>query len=128
MRRALGAVAASLLLLLAACGSTSGAGPAAPWAAEHPDPKGMHFADAQGLCAVTVQYPNEAPGEIDYQGRQYIQRSRGAGGASSGAVVARSGDWTLRQPRAGELVLDTGSLSYDYRSGSKCGSNSAPPS
>ena len=87
----------------------------------------MHFADAQGLCAFTVRYPNDAPGEIDYKGDQYIQRSRSDGRAANGSVVARSGDWTIQQPGPGTLVLVTASASFEYRSGSKCGSNSAPP-
>ncbi len=112
---------------MAACGSGPVQQPA-PWAATHPDPAGVHFADAQGLCAVTVQYPNQAPGEIDWNGDQYIQRSRSSGGHAGGTVVGRSGSWTLYQPAAGTLVLDTGPASFEYRSGSKCGSDAAPPS
>jgi hypothetical protein len=109
-----------------ACGGGTATG-AAPWSSGHPDPASMHFADAQGLCAITVRYPNGAPGEIDYKGDQYIQRSRSDGRAASGPVVARSGDWTIYQPGAGVLLLVTASASFEYRSGSKCGSNAAPP-
>ena len=113
--------------LLAACGSTpTPQGP--PWAAAHPDPPGLHFTDAEGICAVTVRYPNDAPGEIDYGGTAFIQRDRVAAPASPGKLVGRSGDWTIYQPAAGSLLLTASGAAYTYRSGSNCGSNAAPPS
>lgn len=129
MSRALASSAAivAAALALAACGSAPQTR-TAPWLAAHPDPPGMHFADAEGLCAIAVQYPDDAPGEIDWKGEQYIQRSRVAGSRTGGTVVAHSGDWTVYQPSAGVLALDAGSATFEYRSGSKCGSNSAAPS
>jgi hypothetical protein len=126
-RVALAALVA-LVASLAACGSSATAGPR-PWRAAHPDPAGFTFTDAEGLCAITVQYPDAAPGEIDDNGVAYIQRSRSAQPASpTGSQVARSGDWTLRRADATTLLLVTAGGTYTYRSGSKCGSNAAPPS
>jgi hypothetical protein len=113
-------------LCLAACGSSPTERPA-PWAAEHPDPPGMHFADAQGLCSVTVRYPNQAPGEIDYGGDVFIQRDRSDAHTGSGKQLGRSGDWTIYQPAPGRLQLVTATASFDYRNGANCGSNAAPP-
>ena len=88
----------------------------------------MHFTDAQGLCAITVRYPDEAPGEIDYKGAQYIQRTRTSNSAgASGTVVATSGDWTVRQPTDDTLLVVTPDATFEYRSGANCGSNSAAP-
>ena len=115
------------MLTLAGCGSTpTPQGP--PWMAAHPDPAGLHFADAEGICAVTVRYPNDAPGEIDYGGAAFIQRDRVTAPASPGRLVGRSGDWTIYQPKAGSLLLTTSGAAYTYLSGSNCGSNAAPPS
>lgn len=114
-------------LALAACGAAPSSGPH-PWAAGHPVPKDMQFTDAQGICAITVRYPQQAPGEIDYQGGQYIQRDLSHGAAPSGKVVGRTGDWTVVQPDASTLVLVTPGGNYQYRAGSNCGSNQAPPS
>lgn len=126
LRSTLGCLAVAACFAATACGGGTATG-AAPWSAGHPDTASMHFADAQGLCAITVRYPNEAPGEIDYKGDQYIQRSRSDSRVASGPVVARSGDWTIHQPGAGTLVLVTASASFEFRSGSNCGSNAAPP-
>jgi hypothetical protein len=123
------AQAAALLatgLFAVACGSTPVERPA-PWAAAHPDPAGMHFADAPGLCAFAVRYPNDAPGEIDYQGNQFIQRGRTDSRSIGGPAVAKSADWTIHQPGPTTLVLVTSTRDFLYQSGSKCGSNSAPP-
>jgi hypothetical protein len=125
--RASAAFAAALAAaLLSACGAAPSQGPA-PWAAAHPDPSGLHFTDAQGLCAITVRYPNDAPGEIDYRGQAYVQRDRVAAPSSPGNAIGRSADWTVYQPAAGRLLLVTPTASYEYRSGAKCGSNSAAP-
>jgi hypothetical protein len=129
VRRATLAVRAIAAGLAAtACGASPQAGPA-PWAAAHPDPTGVHFTDAQGLCSITVRYPNDAPGEIDYQGRQFIQRERStAPPAATGQAVGRSGDWTLQLQPDGSLLLLTPGAVYTYRASSTCGNNSAPPS
>jgi hypothetical protein len=117
---------AAVVVTGVACGSAQVDHPA-PWAAAHPDPPGMHFTDASGLCAFAVQYPNDAPGDIDWKGQQFIQRSRSSGRSAAGPVVGTSADWTIHQPTAGALVLVTSSASYQYRTAAKCGSNSAPP-
>ncbi|MBV9100235.1 MAG: hypothetical protein JOZ46_09710 [Candidatus Dormibacteraeota bacterium] len=113
--------AAALLtaLLAAACG---GGGAAAPsWRASHPDPNGLTFDEqAPGLCALTVQYPDSAPAAIEYQGGTYVQRSRAvAPPRPSGAVVARSGDWTITQAGGG-LAIDTGADLFTYRLEASC--------
>lgn len=125
--RAAAPVATALAFALAGCGSTP-TSPTPPWMAAHPDTAGLHFADAQGICAVTVRYPNDAPGEIDYGGIAYIQRDRVSAPASPGTPVGRSGDWTIFQPASATLLLTTPGAAYTYRSGSNCGSNAAPPS
>ena len=114
-------------IALAACGSSPSKAPRS-WSAGHPAPGDMQFTDAEGLCAITVRYPDQAPGEIDYQGGQYIQRDLTQGAAPAGKVVDRSGDWTLVQPDAGTLVLVTPGGNYRYRAGANCGTNQAPPS
>jgi hypothetical protein len=120
-------VALAVGLALAGCGSTS-TPQAPPWQAGHPDPPGLHFADAEGICAVTVRYPNDAPGEIDYAGAAFIQRDRVTAPASPGKLVGRSGDWSVYQANSTSLLLATSGAAYTYRSGSNCGSNAAPPS
>jgi hypothetical protein len=120
--------AVASVVMLAACGATTTENRPAPWAAAHPDPTGMHFADAQGICSVTVRYPNDAPGEIDYQGRTYIQRSRSSTTGVAGRVVGRSADWTVHLAAQDTLVLVSGGTAYTYKSGANCGSNSSPPS
>jgi len=125
--RAQAAALVATAFLAVACGSTPVAR-AAPWAAGHPDPAGMHFADAQGLCAFAVRYPNDAPGEIDYQDNQFIQRGQTDSRSVGGPTLAKSADWTIYQPSPTTLVLVTSTRDFLYQSGSKCGSNSAPPS
>lgn len=120
------AAAIATALIATGCGS-SPATPPPPWAATHPDPSSMHFADAQGLCAFAVRYPNEAPGEIDYQGIQYIQHGLTERRSATGQPVAQSGDWTVYHPSPDTLVVVTASRSFQYRAETKCGNNSAPP-
>ena len=125
MRAALATVA--FALCAAACGSSAPAG-GTPWAPSHPDPQGIHFAAAQGLCVITVRYPDDAPGEIDAGGGVYIQRSRNSvPQAEPGTKLATSGDWTLFQRDAHTLVLITPQAAYIYQDGANCGSNSAAP-
>jgi len=119
-------VTAAAALLLAGCGSQTVVS-STPWAPGHPDPTGVHFAAAGGLCTITVQYPSDAPGEIDYSGSAYIQRGRGSTPAQPGTKVATSGDWTLYQRDSHTLVLVTASFAYTYNDGANCGSNSAAP-
>lgn len=115
-----------LALLAAACGSTATTSGSA-WAASHPDPPNVHFAEAGGLCVITVRYPSEAPGEIDYKSTAYIQRDRTATPSAPGTPIATSGNWTLYQQDAHTLILVTPSAAYTYKDGANCGSNSAAP-
>jgi len=109
-----------------ACGSTTVTSNTA-WADGHPDPPGYHFAAAQGLCAITVHYPTEAPGEIDHANVAYVQRDRISAPASPGPDVGHSGDWTLHQQSDHVLLLTTPGGTYEYRDGANCGNNSAAP-
>jgi hypothetical protein len=122
-----GLAALATALLATACGgSTPVSGTA--WAAAHPDPQGIHFAEAQGLCTITVRYPTEAPGEIDYGSIAYIQRDSIAKPASPGKEIGRSGDWTVHQQDAHTLILVTPAGAFSYKDGANCGNNSAAPS
>ena len=109
-----------------ACGATTASSETA-WAAAHPDPQGIHFTAAQGLCTITVRYPTDAPGEIDANGATYIQRDRAAAPASFGTLLVTFGDWKLYQPDPHPLLLVTPTTAYSYRDGANCGSNSAAP-
>jgi hypothetical protein len=113
-------------LLATACGAGTTSN-AEAWQAAHPDPPGVHFVKAEGLCAVTVRYPTEAPGEIDYGAGAYIQRDRSTAPSDPGKQVGRSADWTLYQQDTHTLLLVTPSTAYTYKDGAKCGSNSAAP-
>ena len=107
-------------ILLTACGGGA-VSTAASWRAAHPDPAGMTFDEnAPGLCAFPVQYPDEAPAAIDYQGATYVQSTRGnEPAAPPGMVVAHSGDWTL-SAAGGDLYLLTGQAMFQYRSETNC--------
>ena len=130
MSRATTAAALAVTALaLAACGASTPALGPPPWAAAHPDPQGMHFLAPEGLCSVTVRYPDEAPGEIELAGATYVQRERTSGTPSDrGQLVAESGDWRIYQTSSDTLLLLTPAQAYRYKSGANCGSNSAPPS
>src|SRR5207247_983823 len=79
---------------LSACGGGQEAG--ASWRSGHPDPSGITFDEsAPGLCALTPQYPDQAPAAIDYLGDRYVQESRTARSTPAGKRLATSGDWTL---------------------------------
>jgi len=125
VRAALATLAAGLAAV--ACGSSTPSSQT-PWAPSHPDPQGVHFAAAQGLCVITVRYPDDAPGEIDAGGNVYIQRSRDSvPQAQPGTKLATSGDWTLFQRDPHSLVLVTPQAAFTYQDGANCGSNSAAP-
>jgi len=113
--------------LLAACGSAPTATGPRPWRSGHPDPAGVVFSDAHDVCVITVRYPADAPGEIDYAGRAFVQRDRfDASLSNNGTVIGRSGDWTLYQQDAGTLRLATPQGVYLYRSGASCGGSPTP--
>jgi hypothetical protein len=124
MRAALATLATAFAAV--ACGSSTPSSDT-PWAPSHPDPQGIHFAAAQGLCLVTVRYPADAPGEIDAAGGVYIQRTRGSAPPSPGSRLATSGDWTLYRRDPHTLILVTPQGAYTYQDGANCGSNSAAP-
>jgi hypothetical protein len=127
VHRGVAAIAVAITAALtAACGSTAPASEQ-PWAPSHPDPQGIHFAAAQGLCTITVRYPAEAPGEIDAEGGVYIQRDRTAPQSASGTPMATSGDWKLNRKDAHTLLLTTPDATFVYQDGANCGSNSAAP-
>lgn len=113
-------------MLATACGSTA-APSNTPWASAHPNPSGIRFVAAGGLCTITVRYPTEAPGEIDANGTPYIQRDRSGPQVSPGKPLATSGDWKLYQPDPHTLLLLTPDAAFTYRDGANCGSNSAAP-
>lgn len=102
-------------LLTAACGSAQSA-PSEPWRSTHPDPAGITFDEtAPGLCAVTVQFPDEAPAAVDFNGITYIQRQRQpAPGHPPGKVIGTSGGWTVTAPQ-GSVDVDTGPFLFQYR-------------
>jgi hypothetical protein len=115
-------------MAMVACGGSTATASATSWAGAHPDPSSVHFAAAEGLCSITVRYPQDAPGEIDVAGAQYIQRDRAtATPPTLGKEIGRSGDWTLYQQDAHTLNLVTPSGTFIYRDGANCGSNSAAP-
>lgn len=112
---------AALLLAaaLAACGDTSSS-PA--WVAAHPDTALLGFqVTAPGVCAITVQYPNDAPAAIAYLGSTYVQVQREAKPSQPGGrEIDHSGDWHVLALPAGDLLLVTPSAAFDYRLESNC--------
>lgn len=114
--------ACSLALLLAACGGSSGGAPVPAWRAAHPDPQEMTFDEqAPGVCAVSVQYPDEAPAAIEFQDAVYVQGSKKAKPAQPpGVEIEHSGDWTIFQPQGGGLSIVTTQSEYDYKQQSGC--------
>ena len=118
--RAAGAAGVLCAVWLAACGGSTTTTTAA-WRASHPDPAGMTFEEsAPGLCAFPVQYPDEAPAAIDYQGATYVQSNRaGVPAAPPGMVIAHSADWTL-SAAGGDLYVITRQAMFQYRSETNC--------
>ena len=113
-------VAAAAVGVLAGCGGTSPAGPE-PWRAAHPDPSGLTFDEqAPGLCAFPVQYPDQAPAAIEYQGATYVQSARTTQpGQAPGSVIGHSADWTV-SAAGGDLYVLTGPAMFQYRSETNC--------
>lgn len=103
-------------LMAVACGSTQSA-TAEPWRAGHPDPAGISFDEsAPGLCAVTVEFPDEAPAAVDYNGITYVQRQRQTAPAHPpGRVIGSSDGWTVTAQASG-VAIDTGTFLFLYRS------------
>ena len=112
-------VAATLSAGLAACGDTSSQ-PA--WVAGHPDTAAVSFqTTAPGVCAITVQYPNDAPAAMTYLGSTYVQvRRLPHPAAPSGRDLGRSGDWHVLLQGGGDLLLVTMADAFDYRLEASC--------
>lgn len=72
---------ALLGLVLVACGDTISQ---PSWVPSDPNTALLSFqTTAPGVCAITVQYPNDAPAAIGYLGGTYVQVARWAHPASS---------------------------------------------
>jgi hypothetical protein len=132
-------LALSVLIAGAAssCGASSSTARQPPWRAGHPDqPSGcdparsaaetghctVQFQDASGLCAVSVQFPDAAPGVVLVEGTPFLQRGRSTpASAPAGARrLATSGDWILDEVTPSQLSLVTPQAVFDYRSGASC--------
>ena len=75
---------------------------------------------APGLCALTPQFPEEAPAAIEYGGSTYVQSAKAtARTAPPGKVVASSNGWSIRSGGGGSsLYLLTGDVMFTYRQAS----------
>ena len=106
-------------VLLAACGDTS---TQAAWVTGHPDTPLLSFqSNAPGVCAITVQYPNDAPAAIQYLGSEYVQVAReGRPSTPPGKRIDTSGDWVITQLDDGELLLVASTNAYRYRVETNC--------
>ena len=116
---------AVLALLIGACMAVSACGDTstqASWVSGHPDTALVSFkTNAPGVCAITVQYPNDAPAAITYLAALYVQVAREARPANAGGKqVDRSGDWTVLSLDNGDLMLLTAAYAYRYRLESNC--------
>ncbi len=112
-------VAAVLTAVLTACGDTTSQ-PA--WVHAHPDTSVLAFqTTAPGVCAITVQYPNDAPAAIGYLGSIYVQVQRQAHPSSTaGRDLGHSGDWWVLLQSGGDLLLVTPGDAFDYRLEASC--------
>jgi hypothetical protein len=109
----------AVAVALASCGDTTST---PQWVASHPDTSVLSFqTTAPGVCAITVQYPNDAPAAIGYLGSTYVQVARRAHAASpSGRDLGQSGDWHVRLQGGGDLLLVTPGDAFDYRLEPSC--------
>jgi hypothetical protein len=111
-------VAGTVLAVLAACGDTT---PQPAWVAGHPDTALLSFSTtAPGVCAITVQYPNDAPAVVSYLGGVYVQVRREAHAAAAGAEIDHSGDWHIFKLGNGDVLLLTPGDAFDYRLEQNC--------
>lgn len=119
--RELGLLSALVLsAALVACGDTSSQ-PA--WVTAHPDTSALSFeTTAPGVCAITVQYPNDAPAAIGYLGSTYVQVQRRPHVVmtSGGHDLGQSGDWHVLLQSSGDLLLVTPGDAFDYRLEASC--------
>lgn len=111
--------ATALSLVLVSCGDTTST---PGWVPNHPDTSVLSFlTTAPGVCAITVQYPNDAPAAISYLGSTYVQVQRRAHPTSpSGRDLGQSGDWHVRLQSGGDLLLVTPGDAFDYRLEQSC--------
>ncbi len=112
-------VAAVLMMVLAGCGDTTSQ-PA--WVHAHPDTSELAFqTTAPGVCAITVQYPDDAPAVVDYRSSVYVQVARvGRPAGVPGREIGRSGNWRLFLDSGGHILLVTPSIAYEYRPEAAC--------
>jgi hypothetical protein len=109
----------ALAVLLTGCGDTTSQ-PA--WVPSHPDTAVLSFeTTAPGVCAITVQYPNDAPAAIGYLGSTYVQvQRRPHTGSTGGRDLGESGDWHVLLQSGGDLLLTTPGDAFDYRLEANC--------
>jgi hypothetical protein len=107
-------------LALAGCGDSASAPPA--WVGAHPNTGLLSFdTTAPGVCAITVQYPNDAPAAIEYLGSTYVQVSRQPHPSSpAGHNLGGSGDWHVFLQGGGNVLLVTRADAFDYRLEAGC--------
>ena len=108
-----------LALAMLGCGDTTSQ-PA--WVATHPGTALLSFeTTAPGICAISVQYPNDAPAAIGYLGAIYVQVQREPRPASPGGhEIDHSGDWHVVQLDGGDLLLLTPGDAFRYRVEASC--------
>jgi hypothetical protein len=112
-------IAGAVSLLLSGCGDTT---TQPSWVPSHPPTTLLTFqTTAPGVCAITVQYPNDAPAAIVYLGGTYVQVSRAPHPSSrAGKDLGQSGDWRILLQRNGDLLLVTPGDAFDYRLEASC--------
>ena len=113
--------AAAACALLVACGADQPVQPA--WVSSHRSTATLTFdTSAPGVCAITVQYPGEAPAAVEYLGGVYVQVRRGPRPASPPTHrLGASGDWHLYLDDArAEILLLTPGATYTYRLETDC--------
>ena len=118
--RATPLLAASVVsLVLLGCGDNTSQ---PSWVPSHSDTALLTFqTTAPGVCAITVQYPNDAPAAIVYQGSTYVQIARKLRPASPpGRRLGQSGDWQIFVQAGGDLLLVTVHDAFDYRFEANC--------
>ncbi|MEO8899043.1 MAG: hypothetical protein ABI352_11260 [Candidatus Dormibacter sp.] len=113
------AAAIALSVVVSGCGDTT-MQPA--WVAAHPDTALLSFqTTAPGVCAITVQYPNDAPAVISYLGGVYVQVRRRAHPANpAGSEIDHSGNWRIDKLANGDLLLVTPGDAFEYRVEQNC--------
>jgi hypothetical protein len=117
--RAAPPIACVLSLLLFGCGDTV---TQPSWVPSHPPTTLLTFqTTAPGVCAITVQYPNDAPAVIVYLGGTYVQVARGPRPSSpAGKDLGQSGDWHVLLQGNGDLLLVTPGDAFGYRHEASC--------